>query len=99
MIQCKNTRYKGLRTPRCNGGNPCKACRATYKKNVKYRFFYHYRKSDGRMSVHFQGRCIPVQDVDCHVPCETKRNKRQPLLVMQGFCKTVTVSKGKATIK
>jgi hypothetical protein len=38
------------------------------------RFFYHYRKCDGQMSVHFQGQCVPC-----------KGNKRQPFLVMQGW--------------
>jgi len=49
------------------------------------RFFYHYRKCDGQMSVHFKGQCIPCKNVECTVPCETKRNKRQPYLVMQGW--------------
>lgn len=57
----------------------------------KYSFFYHYRKSDGNMSVHFRGQCLAVRDVKCLVPCETKRNKRQPYLVMRGACTKVTV--------
>lgn len=66
---------------------------------MKYRFFYHYRKCDGRMSVHFRNTCMPCQDVKCMVPCETKRNKRQPFLVMQGFCKSVKVEDGVAVIE
>ena len=58
----------------------------------KYRFFYHWRKCDDRMSIHFRGRCIPVQDVKVKgVETETKRNKRQPRLVIQGFAKNVSV--------
>jgi hypothetical protein len=52
---------------------------------MRRRFFYHYRKCDGQMSVHFKGRCIPCKNVECAVACETKRNKRQPYLVMQGW--------------
>ena len=55
----------------------------------RYRFFYHYRRCDKQMSVHFRNQCIPCRDVDCRVPCHTKRNTRQPFLVMQGFASTV----------
>lgn len=60
----------------------------------KYRFFYHYRRSDGKMTVHFRGKCIIAQNVFCTVPCETKRNKVQPYLVLQGFCKEVIEFEG-----
>lgn len=31
MLKCKNAnRYKGLRAPKCNGGNPCVTCMAKY---------------------------------------------------------------------
>lgn len=56
------------------------------------RFFYHFfRYGEKKMSVHFEGKCLNVDHVVCTVPCETKFNKRQPLLVMQGFCTDVTV--------
>jgi hypothetical protein len=55
----------------------------------RYRFFYHYRRSDKKMSVHFRGKCITAENVFCMVPCETKRNKIQPYLVLQGFCTDV----------
>lgn len=33
MKQCKNAkRYKGLRKPTCNGGNPCDLCKDKYNK-------------------------------------------------------------------
>ena len=51
-----------------------------------YRFFFHYRKSTRGMTVHFRGRCYSCIDVKCKVPCETKRNKTQPHLVLQGWC-------------
>lgn len=59
--------------------------------NKKYRFFYHYRRSDKMMSVHFRNQCIPCIDVICNVPTETKRNKIQPYLVIQGFANNITV--------
>lgn len=60
-------------------------------KNSKrsYRFFYHYRKCDKKMSVHYKGQCIPCDDVVCTVPCETKRRNIQPYLVMQGYAKNI----------
>lgn len=64
----------------------------------KYRFFYHYFKAKKRMSVHWKGACSVVDDVQCDVPCETKWNKTQPMLVMRGFATDVTIRNGKAYI-
>lgn len=58
-----------------------------------YRFFFHYRKSTKGMTVHFRNQCIPCVDVKCLVPCETKRNKTQPRLVMQGKCNNIKIDK------
>lgn len=55
------------------------------------RFFYHFRKVDRHMTIHFDGACLKVWDVICEVPCHTKRNKRQPYLVLQGMAKRVTL--------
>ena len=55
----------------------------------KYRFFYHYRKQTQRLTLHYKGKCIPVDDLVCDVKTESKWNKRQPLVVMQGFAKNV----------
>lgn len=63
-----------------------------------YRFFFHYRRQTKGMTVHFRGTCIPVTDIECRVKCETKRNKNQPYLVLQGFCKKVEVEGDKAII-
>jgi len=43
------------------------------------------------MTVHYKGKCIPCVNVKCNVPIETKRNKQQPLLVMQGFSESVDI--------
>ncbi len=56
-----------------------------------YRFFYHYFKAKKKMSIHFRDQCMVVDNVICKVPCETKWNKRQPNLIMRGFCKDVTI--------
>lgn len=55
----------------------------------KYRFFFHYRKQTGEMSLHFKNNCFQVKRIVCEVPCETKYNKTQPYLVMQGFCEEI----------
>ena len=64
-----------------------------------YRFFYHFRRSTNGMTVHFKGKCIPCMEVKCKVPCETKRNKQQPKLVMQGFCNKITIDNETAIIE
>lgn len=64
----------------------------------KYRFFYHYFRGKKAMSVHWRGACHVVITVQCDVPCETKWNKRQPYLVMQGFAHGVDIKDGKARI-
>lgn len=65
----------------------------------KYRFFYHYYRQKKKMSVHFKGSCIVVNNIKCEVPCETKYNKRQPYLVMQGFASSVEIKNNIAVIK
>lgn len=69
------------------------------ENNKKYRFFFHYRRSDKKMSVHFKNQCIPCLDIICHVPIETKRNKTQPFLVLQGFCENVYFNDNKLVIE
>jgi len=65
----------------------------------KYRFFYHYFKQKGKMSVHFRNQCIIVDNVECNTSCETHWQDRQPRLIMRGKAKSVTVVNGKAIIE
>lgn len=65
----------------------------------KYRFFYHYYRQKKCMTVHFKKTCNPCADVICHVPTETKWNKKQPQLVIQGFCSKITNVNGKIIIE
>jgi len=69
------------------------------KKKGEYRFFYHYYKQYKKMSVHFKNQCLVVQDVVCLCPAETKWNKIQPNLTLQGFCKSVTIENDIAYIQ
>jgi len=68
------------------------------RKPKTYRFFYHYNKQNKKMTVHYRGICYLVKDIDCQVPCNSKWNKTQPNLVMQGFAKEVIINKDRATI-
>jgi len=68
------------------------------KTTKKYRFFFHYFKHKKKMSVHFKKQCIVVDDIICNVPCETKWNKTQPNIVMQGFAEKVLIENNKALI-
>lgn len=63
------------------------------------RFFYHYFKAKDKMSVHFAGACHVVDSVDCRVPCESHRQKRQPRLIMRGFARRVVIANNAATIE
>jgi hypothetical protein len=63
-----------------------------------YRFFYHYYKQKGKMSVHFRGKCSVVKDVQCFTSCNTKWNKIQPNLVMQGYATAVHIINDMAII-
>lgn len=65
----------------------------------EYRFFYHYYKQKGKMSVHFRNQCSVVDNVICKVPCETKWKSTQPRLVMQGFAHSVTFKNNEAIIE
>lgn len=67
-------------------------------KDREYRFFYHYNKPAGRMSVHFRNKCHIVDNIDCQVPASTKWNKTQPRVVMQGFARKVRITKGGTTV-
>jgi hypothetical protein len=65
----------------------------------KYRFFYHYYKQKGKMTIHFKKSCTVVDNIECRVPCQTKWNKTQPQLVMQGFASNVKIENGIAIIE
>ena len=64
----------------------------------KYRFFYHYYKQYKCLSVHFREKCYRVDDVVCEVPTESKWNKTQPNLVMQGWAKSLDIENNVAKI-
>lgn len=53
------------------------------------RFFYHFNKFTKRLTVHYKNQCIPVDDIICNVTTESKWNKTQPMLVIQGMAMEV----------
>lgn len=63
------------------------------------RFFFHFRKATGDITLHWNKQCIPVQNIVCHVPVETKWNKQQPRVVLRGFAKEIIIEDGTATIR
>lgn len=68
------------------------------KKKYRRRFFMHYNKQKKMMTVHWKGQCIPVNDITCYAPVETKWNSKQPHIVMQGWALDVLVLKERAYI-
>jgi hypothetical protein len=59
------------------------------KRTGQKRFFYHYNKPARKMTVHWQGQCLLADYLSIMVPAESKVNKRQPRVVMQGWASTV----------
>lgn len=66
--------------------------------NKKRRFFFHFRKQTGMLTLRWGGKCIPVKDIECKVPVETKWNNRQPRVVLRGYATEVLFEGDKATI-
>jgi len=66
--------------------------------NNKTRFFFHYNKHTGKMTVHHMGACHSVNNIICNVACETKWNKEQPNLVMRGWCNEIQFNENKIAI-
>lgn len=62
------------------------------------RFFFHYNKPASltagypKVTLHWEGKCILVDEIRCDVPVQTKARKTQPRLVVQGFAKHVFLS-------
>lgn len=73
--------------------------------NKSYRFFFHYNKPESRKSgidkltLHYRGQCHIVEKITCGVPTETKNNKSQPRIVVQGLCLGVDINGNYAVIK
>lgn len=47
---------------------------------------------DGKMTIHFNKKCFVVDEIQCNVPVQTKRNKRQPRMVMAGDCNQIILN-------
>jgi hypothetical protein len=65
----------------------------------KYKFFYHFYKAKKCMSVHFKGKSYTAKHIICNVSCQTKWNKRQPYLVMEGYAINVSITDDLAIIE
>jgi hypothetical protein len=64
----------------------------------KKRFFFHFRKSTGALTLHWNKQCIPINNIECNVPVETKWNKIQPKVVLRGFAKEIIFNNNTAII-
>lgn len=74
------------------------------KEGKKYRFFLHYNKPLTKIrgvhtwSVHFKKRCYFTENIECKVATESKTNKTQPYVVMQGMATEIKESEDKLII-
>jgi hypothetical protein len=53
-------------------------------------FWLHYNKPKSRergfnvLTVHYEGKCLQVTDIECAVPLKTRHRKKQPRCVFYG---------------
>jgi len=63
-----------------------------------YRFFFHYNKPESRkrgvpiLSVHYKGQCMLTENLTISVPTSSKKNKRQPHMVITGQCNSIDIT-------
>lgn len=59
------------------------------------RFFYHYHKAASRaakrnvLTIHWQGACHMVNDIECEPSTQTHTQVRQPHCIIRGFATNV----------
>lgn len=67
-------------------------------------FYFHYNKpasqraGSPKISVHYDHVCHIVENIVCDVPTVGKINKRSPIFVMKGKCKSLEIRKAIAYI-
>lgn len=60
-------------------------------KSKKRVFYFHYNKVEsrrlkqGKMTIHFKGKCHIVDNIRCSASVRTKHSKRQPFIMMTGL--------------
>lgn len=65
--------------------------------NNPKRFWFHYNKPESRnagkpkITLHHNKTCYIIDNIICNVSTEGKINKVQPLFVMRGKCKSITI--------
>lgn len=70
----------------------------------KYRFYFHYNKPLSKLknehywTVHYKKQCLTATEIQCNVITESKTNKLQPFVVMQGFAQSVEIIENKLII-
>ncbi len=66
-------------------------------------FWFHYNKPASRqqkknvLTIHYEGACHLVNDIECRVPIHVRHRKTQPHCVMAGKG-VVSIENGKAVI-
>jgi hypothetical protein len=69
------------------------------------RFFFHFNKPQSKsagmpkISVHYDKRCIIVNNVICDVPTRGRIKKTQPVFVMTGKCNEIVITDDVAYIR
>ena len=80
----------------------------TFQRQTSMRlksFFFHYnkpltqRKGRVTLSVHHDGVCHFVNNIDCRVQTVGRVRKRQPFFVMTGKCKSLIIKNGVAVLE
>jgi hypothetical protein len=67
-------------------------------------FYFHFNKpatqraGKVQVSLHYQGTCYILDNIECNVPVRGRVRKTQPRFVMAGKAETVKIKKGVAVI-
>lgn len=70
----------------------------------KRAFWFHYNKPASRSAkrnkatIHYKGECLIVDNVVCNVPIAGRDRKTQPMWVLAGKAKDITIKDGVAII-
>lgn len=71
----------------------------------RYIFWFHYNKpasqkyNSPKLTVHHKKTCYIVDEIQCNVKTFTHRRKEQPILVVKGKCKDISIIADGHTIK
>lgn len=68
------------------------------------KFWFHYNKpfskkaNKPQITIHYKGKCLIVDNLNCHVVTNGRIRKIQPYFVIEGRCNTIEIKENIAYI-